>query len=146
MRHPTSSWTVSAGKNSAVQMTMSKVSCRWILGFLPEVGKDVTEPILKCQTQRMALREPESMHKGRENLRDKRWSDQQNGIDSQNWWRRSNIWISRKIPACNIMMHPNALGKGHVSSFPFHCICKHLTATASLWMDWDCTDTHHHTY
>lgn len=77
MRHPTSSWTISAGKNSAVQMFTSKVSCRWILGFLPEVGKDVTgqmttrAPTLRCQTQRMALREPEGMRKGRENLRDK---------------------------------------------------------------------------
>lgn len=104
-------------------------------------------PTLRCQTQRMALREPRGMHKVGENsisLKEqemiRRWSDQENCIASQNWLSRSPRFNLHINPCLQHNDAPKRMGQG--PSFQGFFVCKHLAETASLWKDWDYTDTH----
>lgn len=70
----------------------------------------------------------------------RRWSDQENCIASQNWLSRSPRFNLHINPCLQHNDAPKRMGQG--PSFQGFFVCKHLAETASLWKDWDHTDTH----
>lgn len=102
-------------------------------------GQMTTEaPPFRCQTGRMASREPGGMHEGRERelqfsqstRANKETSDQENCIAGQNPWSRSPCFNMQINPCLQCNHEPKT--KAHASSFSSQFVCKCSTDTASL--------------